>query len=126
MVVLLADIIRYCFGDHNQRQSTYTFLRDCTLQWFSSKPASFLPVYEQSANEHTVFPELCFIADDVVTGLQHYYLAKMLLLAHDPRIPRIGPLRDSSLRAADAEILEYVRIMCGICTSNPDSPPNHK
>lgn len=126
MVVLAADIIRYCFGEHDHPQSTYTFLADCAAQWFNSKPASFLPVYEQPPGEHNVFPELLYVADDVVTGLQHYYLAKILLVAHNPRIPRLGPQRAAALKAADAEILHYVRILCGICMSNPSSPPNFK
>ncbi|KAM0721298.1 hypothetical protein Q7P37_003586 [Cladosporium fusiforme] len=126
MVVLAADIIRYCFGEHDHpHSSTYTFLADCATQWFSSKPASFLPVFEKKASEsENVFPELHYVADDVVTGMQHYYLARILLVAHNPKIPRLGPLRTAALRAADAEVMEYIRILCGICASNPDSPPN--
>jgi hypothetical protein len=124
MVVLSADIIRYCFGEHDHPQSTYNLLVDCTSQWYVSKPASFTPVYEQVAGGENVFPEMCFMADDVVVGTQHYYLAKILLIAHNPKIPRLGPLRTVALKAADAEIMEYVRILCGICLSNPNSPPN--
>lgn len=126
MVVLAADIIRYCFGDHDHPQSTYTFLADCATQWYNSKPASFLPVYERQSSEDNVFPELQYVADDVVTGMQHYYLARILLVAHNPKIPRLGPLRTAALRAADAEVMEYIRILCGICMSNPHSPPNFK
>jgi hypothetical protein len=124
MVVLAADIIRYCFGDHDHLQSTYNLLVDCTAQWFVSKPGSFTPIYEQAAGEENVFPEMQFLADDVVVGTQHYYLAKILLIAHNPKIPRLGPLRTAALGAADAEIMEYVRILCGICLSNPNTPPN--
>jgi len=124
MVVLAADIIRYCFGDHDHPQPTYSFLADCTARWFASKPASYTPVYEQAAGEENVFPEMCYVADDVVVGTQHYYLAKILLIAHNPKIPRLGPLRSAALKAADAEIVEYVCILSGICLSNPNSPPN--
>lgn len=126
MVVLTADIIRYCFGDHDHPQSTYSFLVDCATQWFNSKPTSFKPVYEQPPSEENVFPEVQYVADDVVVGTQHYYLAKILLIAHNPKIPRLGPLRTAALKAADEEIMDYVRILCGICLSNPDSPPNFK
>jgi hypothetical protein len=126
MVVLTADIIRYCFGDNDHPQSTYSFLVDCATQWFNSKPASFTPVYEQPPSDENVFPEVQYVADDVVVGTQHYYLAKILLIAHNPKIPRLGPLRTAALKAADEEIMDYVRVLCGICLSNPDSPPNFK
>jgi hypothetical protein len=104
----------------------YTFLVDCATQWFNSKPASFTPVYEQSSGEQNIFPEIYYVADDVVVGTQHYYLTKILLIAHNPKIPRLGPLRTAALKAADEEIMDYVRILCGISLSNPDSPPNFK
>jgi hypothetical protein len=124
MVVLAADIILYCFGDHDHLQSTYNFLSDCTTQWHNSKPTSFTPVYEQPSSEDNVFPELHYMADDVVVGTQHYYLAKILLIAHNPKIPRLGPLRTAAIKAADEEIMDYVRILCGICCFNTNSAPN--
>lgn len=124
MVVLCADIIRYCFGEHDHPQSTFTFLSDCAVQWFNSKPASFTPIYELASGESNVFPEMQYVGDDVVIGIQHYYLSKILLVAHNPKIPRLGPQRAVALKAADDEILEYVRILCGICLANPDTPPN--
>lgn len=125
MVVLCADIIRYCFGEHDQLPSTYNILSDCTVQWFASKPTSFTPIYElPSGEENNIFPVKQYIGDDVVIGIQHYYLSKILLVAHNPKIPRLGLSRTAALKAADDEVLVYVRILCGICASNPDTPPN--
>ena len=124
MVVLSADIIRYCFGEHDHPQTTYARLGENTAQWYESKPASFTAVYESLSGDVNVFPVLQYIGDDVVIGMQHYYMSKILLVAHNPKIPRLGPLRTAALKAADDEIVQYVRILCGICLSNPDTPPN--
>lgn len=128
MVVLCADVIRYCFGDQDRSLATFKFLEDFVFQWDRRKPAAFMPVYREAPDETkdppNVFEELWFVGDAVVTGLQNYCFAKILLSAHDPRIPRLGPARATALRAADEEIKKHVRLLCAMCLSNPSTPPN--
>jgi hypothetical protein len=64
------------------------------------------------------------MVDEIIIGLQHYHLSRILLAAHNPRVPRLGPGRVQALRAMDEEIREHVRKMCGMCLSNPSTPPN--
>lgn len=56
--------------------------------------------------------------------MQHYYLARILLAAHDPNLPRLGPASKAAVRRMDDEIKAYVRLICGIALSNPSPPPN--
>lgn len=125
MVVICADVLRYCYDGKDNSSADYRALADSVEQWFDSKPASFTPVFSQPADTTgTLFPELWFVGEDVVTGLQHYHLSRILLAAHNPRIPRLGPGRAAALRAMDEDIKAHVRALCGICLGNPSSPPN--
>ena len=129
MVALCAQIICYCFAGDDQdgavwQTSTYTSLARSVAWWYESKPDSFTPIYYMAASADEVFPQLWFASDEVVVGLQHYHLAKILLSAHDPSIPRLGPRGTIALREVDHDIREQVRALCGICTSNTDTAPN--
>jgi hypothetical protein len=88
------------------------------------KPSSFAPIYYRDSGDGNCFPELWLVGDAVVTGLQHYYLARILLTAHDPNLPRLGPASKSALRRMDEDIRSYVRKICGMALSNPRAPPN--
>jgi hypothetical protein len=81
-------------------------------------------MYYREAGEGNCFPEIWLLGDAVVTGLQHYYLARILLTAHDPNLPRLGPASKIALRRIDDEIKSHVRNICGIALSNPHPPPN--
>lgn len=124
MVALCADTIRFCFGDDDKPMSGYERLSLAVQQWHSSKSESFTPIYYKEADEENLLPDIWFLSDEVTIGLQHYYIAKLLLCAHNPRMPRLGPGRASALRAMDDEIKDYVRVLCGIAMSNPDTAPN--
>jgi hypothetical protein len=53
-------------------------------------------------------------------GAGHHYLAmsRILLLAHDPRVPSLGLDRTKALRERDEMIKELVWRICGIACSN--------
>lgn len=124
MVVLCSDAIRYCFGDGDPSTATYNWLVESVNHWHNSKPASFTPIYYKPSDHDNVFPDIWFLADEVIIGWQHYHIAQILLSAHNPKIPRIGPGRAASLKAMDDEIKDHVRVLCGIAMSNPDTAPN--
>ncbi|GAB7362556.1 hypothetical protein MBLNU230_g2873t1 [Neophaeotheca triangularis] len=124
IVVCCADVIRFCFGDGDRSNATYDHLADSCAQWYACKPASFTPVYWKEANPETIFPESIFIADHLSVGVQHWHIAKILLCAHNPRVPRLGLGRATALKAVDDEIKEHVRVLCGIALSNPKTAPN--
>jgi len=121
MVVLCADIIRFCFGEGDQSNALYGYLCESVEQWHRCKPGSFTPIYFREADLQNgmAFPELWFVGDEILTGLHHYHLSRILLSAYNPNIPRLGPRR----AAADATIRDHVRYLCGMCMSNSSMGP---
>jgi hypothetical protein len=124
VVALCADAIRICFGKSDITESEYTRLSHSINKWHSCKSANFTPVYYKEADDAKIFPEIWFLHDEHIIGWQHYYITKLLLAAHNPAVPRLGPGRAVALRAIDDEIKGYVRVLCGIAMSNRETGPN--
>lgn len=55
-------------------------------------------------------------------GLQYHLLAHLLLVIHDPRIPKAGPMHKSAIRKAEATMKRDVCTLCGIGYSNTQAP----
>ncbi|KAK4506883.1 hypothetical protein PRZ48_000616 [Zasmidium cellare] len=127
MVVLCADVLRYCFSESQESQAqslaTCRYLVEQVQQWYDSKPASFTPVFHREPTESEVFPEIWYVSDSHATGIQHYHLSLILLTSHNPSIPRLGPGRTAALKTMDAEIRHHVRVLCGMSLSNPSNAP---
>lgn len=124
IIVSCADVLRYCYGDGHKSTAGYSELLEYCETWVTLKPASFSPMFYREADEGEFFPEIWLVGDHVVTAMQHYYLARILLTAHDPNLPRLGPASKTAMRRMDDEIKAYVRIICGIALANPSPPPN--
>ncbi|OJD31959.1 arca-like protein [Diplodia corticola] len=126
IVTHCADVLRYCFGDGEQTVANYNRLLDYCDGWFMFKPPSFSPIfYRVPDGVKVIFPEIWLLSDAVTTGLQHYHLAKILLTAHNPRVPRLGPGQKLALTRIDEQIKEDVRALCGMANSNSGCPPNY-
>jgi len=87
------------------------------------KPPSFSPMFFREASEETVFPEVWLLNGFVTAGLQYYYLTKILLTAHNPRMPRLGPGQKTASRTMDEELKSAVVNLCGLAESNTQAPP---
>lgn len=64
------------------------------------------------------FPELWFLSDCHVTGVQYLDLSKILLTVYDPRIPRMGPSSRIEWQRVQEEVKSTVRRLCGVALSN--------
>lgn len=102
----------------------YTQLLDYCDGWFSQKPSSFTPMYFREWDNENVLPEIWMLSGEGATGLQYYYLTRILLAAHNPKIPRLGPGRVAALRAMDEEIKHHVRLLCGMAICNERVSPS--
>ena len=69
-----------------------------------------------------IFPKEVYLSDATIMGVQHYYLARMLLTAHDPNVPKLGPGRIAALEKSNVEIKAMVRTICGIAEVRLASP----
>ncbi|PIG89123.1 hypothetical protein AARAC_011465 [Aspergillus arachidicola] len=87
-------------------------------------PPTFNLIYlrQPDRSKGEVFPELWFLDDCIVTAIQHWHLARILLTAFDPRVPRPGPGRRAAVGRREAEIKESIFVLCGIAQSNKTAP----
>lgn len=102
----LLDAIQYCFGEERS-PATYDRLVSYLATWTDSKPGSFRPLFLRT-NTTEVFPEIWFLNSAVVSGLQWYHLVRVLLLAHNPRLPQFGAAKRSAKKTRDVRSEEQV------------------
>ncbi|KIW94891.1 uncharacterized protein Z519_04869 [Cladophialophora bantiana CBS 173.52] len=134
LIIFCADVLEFCYGNSNSSTRLDTNL-STTDNWLSLKqyeemwpevlPASFEPIYyrDPDRSKGEVFPEVCYLADCHVTGVQHVELAKILLAVYDPTRPKLGPGHVASMKALSRELRTIVLRLCGIAMSNRKTPP---
>ncbi|KAI0167894.1 hypothetical protein BJ166DRAFT_243096 [Pestalotiopsis sp. NC0098] len=125
VILHCAYCIQYCFGEQEQRPSVWNELSDYLDQWYSNKPWCFGSMSPSQDDGSRFFPDLTYISDEVLTGMQHYYLARLVLEAHSPKTPRLGPARRLALETVNEELKRLVRVICGIAESNPQAAPGY-
>jgi len=131
IIVHCAHVIKYCFGDASKTTLLYDSLVEYCERWMAFKPPSFDPMFLREptssdgdgGGKDKIFPEIWLLNDAVVTALQHYHLAKILLSAHNPKLPRLGPSSRPALKIVDEDIKFHVRTICGMALSNARTPP---
>ncbi|KAL0932155.1 arca-like protein [Colletotrichum truncatum] len=106
MVLHSIDILRYCFGAKGS-SATYEKLSAYAARWMRSVPETFLPIYFNPSTGNAPFPEVLFLTESVVVGLQFYHLNRILLMAHNPNMPRLGKNQKLAARALDVRIGPY-------------------
>ncbi|KAI1359585.1 hypothetical protein F5Y08DRAFT_319211, partial [Xylaria arbuscula] len=121
-VVQTALCLTYCFGEKEQQIYTWEVLSESLDRWYAERPWQFYPM-SADENEEKFLPEPKYLTDAVVTGMQHYYLARLILAAHNPRTINLGPARKVHLKNTDQEMKQIVRIICGIAKANPHTIP---
>ncbi|KAK1856016.1 arca-like protein [Colletotrichum chrysophilum] len=124
MILHTIDIIGYCFGDETN-SAVYEKLSNYAAQWMKAAPETFLPIFVENPPNEGVFPEILLINDSVVVGLQFYHLNRILLTAHNPNVPRLGKNLKLAAQTLDNEIINDIKIMCGIAESHGRSTPAH-
>lgn len=137
MMAHTARITSFIYGDGSKDISEWHQLWQYIKDWNNRKPESFKPIYHgrstlpanhpvssspDSATESQL-PRIYFTYDCPLAGLQYMQLSKILLLAHDPHRPFLGPGRDTYHRSQEEEIREAVRIICGAALANPEYEP---
>ncbi|WYZ38211.1 hypothetical protein EsH8_III_000125 [Colletotrichum jinshuiense] len=116
-VGICAMCLSHCYGQENHHGRSYEQLKQDLDDWWKDKPWYFEAMW---ANPEPGFlPEEQYITDAAVTGLQHYYLSRMLLIAHNPKVARLG----SPFRAMEEELKQTVRVICGLAVANERTPP---
>lgn len=128
IIVLCAEILSYCYGDESRSAAAWEELSDRAELWLDTKPASFEPIRNVAARsaEGQVFPEIWLLNDchgkspsyslrhtrpdesHTVAAHQHYLICRILLSAHDPRRPQLGPGRAEAADRVNVRTLAYL------------------
>ncbi|KAE8333572.1 hypothetical protein BDV39DRAFT_199291 [Aspergillus sergii] len=124
VILNCAHTLMYCYDERSHTVKEYEQLWDYNQGWNRMAPPTFNPIYlrQPDRSKGEVFPELWFLDDCIVTAIQHWHLARILLAAFDPRVPRLGPGRRAAVGRREAEIKESMFVLCGIARSNKTAP----
>ncbi|KAJ5629734.1 hypothetical protein N7528_003391 [Penicillium herquei] len=124
IVLLCAEVLSFCYGENGHSLNHYIELLEFSEDWYRYKPPSFSPIYHQApdSSKQEVFPQIWFMGDCHVIAIQHWHLARILLAAFDPRVPRMGPNQKKAAATIEAEIKHHVFNLCGIGFSNKAAP----
>lgn len=108
-----------------QRNARYGELVAFDALWTELGPASFNPIYSRDPDRTLgqVFPELWYLNDCHVTGIEHLEIARIVLAVQNPNIPQFGVGRRTAMQALDQDIKCILLRLCGIGLSNQHSPP---
>lgn len=125
IIVLCAEVLNYCYGNDPKNVRAWDELAGRAQSWMDSKPASFEPLHYVSPeiSKTQVFPEIWLLNDCHAAAHQHYLICQILLKAHDPRTPQLGPRRSEAVDSTSRVIRGHVRDICGIALSNSHCIP---
>ena len=120
---ICALVVQWAFGN----DSTHTLwreLKQLVNEWDDRKPKSFAPTFlrERDPSQNRWFPQICYVTDEHVTGCQFLLLARLLLITHDPNIPRIGQRMKPAIAKMQEEARSHVRTFCGQALHNSFVP----
>ncbi|KAL4733325.1 hypothetical protein BDV11DRAFT_175803 [Aspergillus similis] len=132
LVIFCADVLEFCYGNtaHAPAQGCtrerWEELNALSQKWAECLPSGFEPIYSREADRQhgEVFPEICYLSNIHVAGVQHLELARILLAVYNPAIPRLGLGYRGSMRALSQELRAAVLRLCGIAVSNRQNPPS--
>ncbi|KAL4757600.1 uncharacterized protein BDW70DRAFT_171141 [Aspergillus foveolatus] len=132
LVVFCADVLEFCYGNtaHTPAQGCtrerWEELNALSQKWAECLPSSFEPIYCREADQQhgEVFPEICYLSNIHVAGVQHLELARILLAVYNPALPRLGIGYRGTMRDLSRELRTAVLRLCGIAVSNRQNPPS--
>lgn len=136
MFVLCAEVLTFCYGEDGDAPTLSSDLGPSApppswddliwraQQWINTVPLSYEPLLYRPPGPGRVFPTIMLLNDCHVAARQHYLLTRILLAAHDPRRPHLGPRAAESTKATNATIQDHVRSLCGITLSNAHCVPS--
>ncbi|KAL2847591.1 hypothetical protein BJX68DRAFT_276452 [Aspergillus pseudodeflectus] len=136
LVIFCADVLEFCYGNSHQppahevdgtsAKDRWAHLKSLEQKWVDLLPSSFEPIYfrEPDKSKGEVFPELCYLTNLHIAGVQHVELARILLAVYNPNIPRLGLGHRAAMRALSEELRGCVLRLCGIAVHNRKNPPS--
>lgn len=118
-----ARVTNYAYGNGPRSEALWDELWGYLRKWSLEKPPSFNNLNGWDDQRLPRFPEIYYVHDCAIAGHQYLEICKMILMAHNPRIPALGLGSAKYKRAQEASIKQAVRNICGIWLSNPEYVP---
>ncbi|TVY68577.1 hypothetical protein Focb16_v002567 [Fusarium oxysporum f. sp. cubense] len=124
VLCLEAEVVEYCFSHEGSSIQRYTSLEVRLEDWDRQKPQTFTPVFyqERDPSQGVSFPIVSVLLDSCVFALSHYYFAMLMMLVHDPRMPKVGTQYLECQKEIRIKILHFLRLLCGLASSSPVPP----
>ncbi|KAK8151792.1 hypothetical protein IWX90DRAFT_490788 [Phyllosticta citrichinensis] len=117
-------------GARARGRERWSKLIEDNAAWNRVRPRSFDPFFgrvpgldEAEQPPKPVFPELRVMGNWQVLGYGYNILSRLVLLVHDPSIPKLGPSRKASVAIVDKKLRRDVRTLCSIVNSHLDHGP---
>ncbi|KAL4733488.1 hypothetical protein BDV11DRAFT_175635 [Aspergillus similis] len=113
MIMHAGEVTKWCWGDRNL--SEYERLRHQQQQLITTYSSQLTPILHKLADKSKgeIFPTVWYATDAQVTGVQHLEMARMILIAENPRLLEKGVPR-SMHRKAESIVRNIVLTLCGI------------
>ena len=126
LILHCADLLQFCFADEvaigKSRGECWKEIKEFEDFWESYMPESFSPILykEPDRSQGHCFPQIWYMSDCHVLGMQYHDLAGILQTVYDPTIPRLGIGSIVSARQVSSTVQDIVVRMCGSAISNPN------
>ncbi|OJJ05780.1 hypothetical protein ASPVEDRAFT_55587 [Aspergillus versicolor CBS 583.65] len=116
MIMHAGEVAKWCWGDKSFTE--YERLKQHQQQLLSEYSTHLLPILQKPADKSKgeIFPTVWYTTDEQVTGAQHLELARMILIAENPRLRE--PHARAAHRQAEARVRSIVLTLCGIAVDN--------
>ncbi|KAL4757926.1 uncharacterized protein BDW70DRAFT_152961 [Aspergillus foveolatus] len=113
MIMHAGEVTKWCWGDRNL--SEYERLRQQQQQLITAYSSQLTPILHRLADrtKGEIFPTVWYATDAQVTCVQHLEMARMILIAENPRLLENGVAR-SMHRKTEFIVRNIVLNLCGI------------
>lgn len=125
LIIFCADVLQFCHGPEKITKEEWEDLSAQEKKWSEVLPQSFQPIYYRAPDRSRFeyFPNIWYLSDAHVTGIQHVELARILLAVYNPTMPRLGPGHVQAINEMSANLKKIVLRLCGIALGNRRTPP---
>ena len=124
-VIHCAKVMNFCFSEGGISIHKWKELQTYSREW--TVKSAFVPIKGGYTGGYcvndSIFPNIVYPYGFQIIGVQHHYLAQMLLEIFDPTIPRCGPGRKALVRAMESRVMGHLKTLCGIGVCNSDTAP---
>ncbi|KAL4923587.1 uncharacterized protein BDV17DRAFT_276605 [Aspergillus undulatus] len=117
MIMHTGEVAKWCWGERSVAE--YERLRTHQQQLITTYASHILPMLQKPVDKAKgeIFPTVWYTTPWQVTGVQHLELARMILIAENPRLRNPTAPR-ATHRKAESLIRNIVLNLCGIAVDN--------